>query len=727
MKKPSRLTIALSLGLAFFLPHRIAGATQLGVTQIVCDGAFCGGSGGSGNTPFLYKVKPNGNSITSVDIGVDDSDINHYTNLVKPTNWTAAIVTVSRSHRPCPTPHGGDTGQSGSCTHVLRFSKSTGATQTSNFNVGFTYTEVSHYHDVTWKTSGNWQADWGWPLGTGNGPVHSPVTHDDGCFEEPFAHDIEADWVSGQTNWDGESQTATRKFLAGHMALIPVGDHRGQVLAWNWMRVPSQPNGPLGLQHWSIIDVSGTPSFFNEDLEIPTEDGDLFCSGHAWTRDGHLLVAGGDRYYWDDVEEIWKLGANTLVYRFDPTETTGNDMWVRELDELHTPRWYPTVTTLSTDAGDSDILLVLGGLGGANNYEAFDPSAAPGSGTWQEDPGGSSGDYLFPGPTFTCNYDRLDIYPRSFLLSTGEVFFAGIGGTGRRLNHTARMDLTPEAPIWTVQSTVNLTSRDEHSAYLAPNVGGSSSAMLDVVVRLGGELRTYNGSCVQQTNGETDSTESCDGAGNDPGWTWSAGPTMVHPRLFPNAVLLPDASALVVSADKPSGLGTPTYQAEVLEDGSSSWRALSSAQVRRGYHSAAVLLPDARVLVGGGENREADYEIFLPHYLTNGAERPQLVNPPATLDMEYGLEYELDFEEPSDGVDVERVVLMAPASVTHHSDMHQRYVELDVSGSTSTSITFDAPPSSAHAPRGYYMLFLVTNAQSGSSRAPSEAVWVHLE
>ena len=73
MKKPSRLTIALSLGLAFFLPHRIAGATQLGVTQIVCDGAFCGGSGGSGNTPFLYKVKPNGNSITSVDIGAQGS------------------------------------------------------------------------------------------------------------------------------------------------------------------------------------------------------------------------------------------------------------------------------------------------------------------------------------------------------------------------------------------------------------------------------------------------------------------------------------------------------------------------------------------------------------------------------------------------------------------------------------------------------------------------------
>src|SRR6185295_5479956 len=157
------------------------------------------------------------------------SDINHYTNLVKPTNWTASIVTVSRSHRPCPTPHGSDSDASGSCSFVLRFSKSTGAAQSSNFNVGFTYALPSYYHDVTWRTSGNWQADWGFVLGGGLGPVHSPTQHDDGCWDAPFAHQIDADWAQNQTNWDGESQTAGRKFLAGHMALIPVGDHRGEV------------------------------------------------------------------------------------------------------------------------------------------------------------------------------------------------------------------------------------------------------------------------------------------------------------------------------------------------------------------------------------------------------------------------------------------------------------------------------------------------------------------
>ena len=45
------------------------------------------------------------------------------------------------------------------------------------------------------------------------------------------------------------------------------------------------------------------------------------------------------------------------------------------------------------------------------------------------------------------------------------------------------------------------------------------------------------------------------------------------------------------------------------------------------------------------------------------------------------------------------------------------------------AISFKAPPSSRHAPAGYYMLFLVTNQTSpGALQAvPSEAVWVLLQ
>jgi len=79
------------------------------------------------------------------------------------------------------------------------------------------------------------------------------------------------------------------------------------------------------------------------------------------------------------------------------------------------------------------------------------------------------------------------------------------------------------------------------------------------------------------------------------------------------------------------------------------------------------------------------------------------------------------------GVAVERVVLMRPASTTHHSDMDARYVRLEVvvdddAPPTDVRIRFRGPPDSNHAPRGWYMLFLVTN-----QGVPSEAVWVHVE
>lgn len=66
------------------------------------------------------------------------------------------------------------------------------------------------------------------------------------------------------------------------------------------------------------------------------------------------------------------------------------------------------------------------------------------------------------------------------------------------------------------------------------------------------------------------------------------------------------------------------------------------------------------------------------------------------------------------------VVLLAPASITHHSDMTARYVELMSSPVSATSRLFALPDSRA-LPRGYYMMF----ALNGGG-VPSEAVWVRV-
>jgi len=74
------------------------------------------------------------------------------------------------------------------------------------------------------------------------------------------------------------------------------------------------------------------------------------------------------------------------------------------------------------------------------------------------------------------------------------------------------------------------------------------------------------------------------------------------------------------------------------------------------------------------------------------------------------------------GVAVQKAVLMAPGSVTHHSDMHQRYIEAKVEINNGHEVRITCPELETLAPRGFYMLFLVTN-----SPAVSSALWVMVQ
>ena len=77
--------------------------------------------------------------------------------------------------------------------------------------------------------------------------------------------------------------------------------------------------------------------------------------------------------------------------------------------------------------------------------------------------------------------------------------------------------------------------------------------------------------------------------------------------------------------------------AEVWSPATEQWTTLASNQVPRYYHSTAVLLPDGRVLIGGGwggaggtDDRQHNYEIFSPPYLFKGA-RPTITSAPGSV------------------------------------------------------------------------------------------------
>jgi len=76
----------------------------------------------------------------------------------------------------------------------------------------------------------------------------------------------------------------------------------------------------------------------------------------------------------------------------------------------------------------------------------------------------------------------------------------------------------------------------------------------------------------------------------------------------------------------------------------------------------------------------------------------------------------------SANVTLDKVVLIPPGATTHSFDMHQRYIELSTNVTAPNQVTITVPALEDKAPRGVYMLWLVTN-----TGAVSDAKWVVLQ
>jgi hypothetical protein len=128
------------------------------------------------------------------------------------------------------------------------------------------------------------------------------------------------------------------------------------------------------------------------------------------------------------------------------------------------------------------------------------------------------------------------------------------------------------------------------------------------------------------------------------------------------------------------------------------------------YHSTALLLPDARVLVAGGGrfngvNEPTDQlnsEIYSPPYLFKGA-RPVISSAPATI--QYATSFSITTPDASQ---ITSAALIRLGAVTHAFDQNQRYVPLTLQQATG-GLTLQSPSSANLAPPGYYMLFIVNS------------------
>ena len=183
--------------------------------------------------------------------------------------------------------------------------------------------------------------------------------------------------------------------------------------------------------------------------------------------------------------------------------------------------------------------------------------------------------------------------------------------------------------------------------------------------------------------------------------TWRSVAPMSIARRQVNATLLPDGTVLVTGGTSGPGFNdttNPVYPAELWDPATESFRPLASATVPRLYHSAAVLLPDGRVLSTGGDGYPTP-EVFSPPYLFKGA-RPTMSAVPSTIG--YGQPFSV---QTPDAANITKVTLIRITAVTHSFNENQRLSVLSFTPGSGT-LNIVAPTTANVAP-GHYLLFIV--------------------
>jgi len=373
----------------------------------------------------------------------------------------------------------------------------------------------------------------------------------------------------------------------------------------------------------------------------------LFCAGHSFLPDGRLFVAGG---HISDGQGTSGLGLpDTNV--FDPA--TG--AW-QALPEMARGRWYPTNTTLP----NGEVLT----LAGTDETGANVPIPEVWNGAaWRP---------------LTSAALNLPYYPRTFVAPDGRIFYAGEQQQSRYLDVTG-------TGSWANGPLRQFGTRDYGSAVMyEPG---------KILYAGGGDPPTHSAEIIDL---------------NQPNPVWSYTGSMAFARRQMNATLLPTGDVLVTGGTSGSGfnnLAGAVRSAELWQRSTGTWTTLASSTVVRIYHSAALLLPDGRVLyTGSGDGadspNEPNYELYSPPYLFKGA-RPTITGGPSRTG--YG---QAHLVETPNGPEIAKVTLLSLGSVTHSFDQNARLVLLSFSRVTSgLSITF--PARRAVAPPGPYMLFLV--------------------
>jgi hypothetical protein len=483
--------------------------------------------------------------------------------------------------------------------------------------------------------------------------------------EPPEAQLIEMSVLAPAEGGEWVVSPQSSEILAIHAALLKTG----KIMYFGGSEHDKKQHKKKKVDHTRLWD----PATGNvETIGSPTHD--LFCVGHSFLADGKLLAAGGTQKYGPGYKGLRETSI------FDPDLLPLNP-WVAacmmNFERGTTKgggRWYPTLVTLS----DGKVLTVSG----------------------------------FPEKTDSRNINIMVEIFNTAPLPQGS--YADIGDQATMPKGYPRMHLLPDGKVFCATDMNGKTMKLDCSNNTKTNLPGSGKEFdnfATTAVLL--PLLPANGYAPRVLLLGSSQPQMIDLSAGNPAWQdTSPRPLTGSPaRKNLNALLMPDATVLVVGGSETKLDADAVLAAERYDPATNTWTTLSNSAVPRLYHSVALLLPDGRVWTAGSNfncdiglaNRELRIEIFSPPYLFQGP-RPTITSAPATVTAQAAATFVVQTPQAND---IASACLLRCGSVTHAFDADQRYIGLTIQSHTASQLTLVAPPNKNIAPPGFYLLFVV--------------------
>ncbi|KAK1757788.1 hypothetical protein QBC47DRAFT_442848, partial [Echria macrotheca] len=506
------------------------------------------------------------------------------------------------------------------------------------------------------------------------------------------------------------SETQELDNVPVHASLLP----NGKILYWGRRENP----GPTDSIRTENDPMSWVPKPTTSNQK-PPETVNPFCGGHCFLPDGKLLIVGG---HWWDGQGI----SQACIYDYETNKFTPKA-------PMNGGRWYPSALTLP----DGRALVISGSLDNEpkwqvnKNPEIYVTDAPENASPWVEvmDPITKlPGKDTKQGPFYTNGPDILPLYPRIHLAPDGRVFMAGTTPRSYyiEIQDTGGMDWKKEVQrkgrsLTVVGRWVDAgTERDAGFRDYAPSVMYDTGKIM--YVGGGQEENQQAGKVLIKA---TTRAEYIDLNESQPKWraTPKIGQSSQKPensmksarRQF-NATVLPDGTVLVTggtSGDGFNDLSQAVRIPELFDPETNTWKQMAKESWDRCYHSVALLLPDGRVMSGGGgESGDVkptdclkNVQFFEPPYLLRPGTRPAIKSFPVKIVYGENFNVTLESAEP-----IAKISWMRLGTATHCCNMGQSLMWLKGFTQNGVNLSIPAPANRNLAPPGHYLLFVLNAA-----------------